>query len=245
MFAGGSGGTEEGHAKGGRWYKWADTVHDTARVARFQGVPYRFAHPDPVAQNHWKFENPNSGYILPLEQQPYIAWLVRLANVAQLQGKTLAFVNWFPECIPATLISRSLQEMRAFISEHVKVVVKPLDQMGGQSVFVTDADDGNHNVILETVSGQGTRYTMIQRYVDAIAESGDKRIILIDGQPIPLALVRIPSPDEHRGNLATGARKEFRPLTQRDRWICEQVGPVLREMGLLFTGIDETSDQLP
>ncbi len=93
MFSGGSGGTEEGHAKGGRWYKWADTLHDTARVGKYQGIPYRFAEPDPVVQNHWPFENPYSGFIPPLEEQPYIAWLVRLANAAQLGGKCLEFVN--------------------------------------------------------------------------------------------------------------------------------------------------------
>jgi 2-hydroxychromene-2-carboxylate isomerase len=93
MFSGGVGGTEEGHAPGGRWYKWADTVHDTARVAKYEGIPYRFTDPDPIVQNHWPFENPNSGYILPLEEQPYIAWLVRLANAAQLAGKCLEFVN--------------------------------------------------------------------------------------------------------------------------------------------------------
>ena len=93
MFSGGVGGTEEGHAPGGRWYKWADILHDTARVGKYQGVPYRFAEPDPVVQNHWPFENPNSGYMLPLEEQPYIAWLVRLANAAQLEGKCLDFLN--------------------------------------------------------------------------------------------------------------------------------------------------------
>jgi len=93
MFSGGAGGTEEGHKPGGRWYKWADAVHDTARVAQYQGVSYRFADPDPIAQNHWPFENPNSGFILPLEEQPYIGWLVRLANAAQLAGKCLEFCN--------------------------------------------------------------------------------------------------------------------------------------------------------
>jgi 2-hydroxychromene-2-carboxylate isomerase len=94
MFSGGTGGTEEGHSKGGRWYKWADTVHDTARVAKYQGVPFRFAHPDPVVQNHWPFENPNSGFILPLEEQPYITWLIRLGNAAQLAGRCLEFCNY-------------------------------------------------------------------------------------------------------------------------------------------------------
>ena len=115
------------------------------------------------------------------------------------------FVNWFPNCAPPTLISRSLQEMRGFISEQHKVVVKPLDRMGGQSVFVTNADDGNRNVILETVSDNGSCYVMLQQYLPEIVESGDKRILLIDGQPIPLVLARIPSPGDHRGNMVAGA----------------------------------------
>jgi len=153
-----------------------------------------------------------------------------------------AFVAWFPDCVPPTLISRSLEEMRAFIAEHQQVVVKPLDLMAGQSVFVTAADDGNHNVILETVSHGGARYTMVQRYLPEIVDSGDKRITLIDGEPVPMALVRMPPPGDHRGNLSTGATAEVRPLTERDRWICQQVGPVLRDKGLLFTGIDVIGD---
>jgi glutathione synthase len=153
-----------------------------------------------------------------------------------------AFVAWFSSCVPPTLISRSLEEMRGFITEQHQVVVKPLDLMGGRSVFVTDAEDGNRNVILETVTHQGTRYAMVQKYLPEIVGSGDKRIILVDGQPIPMALVRHPSPGDHRGNLATGARAEVSPLSDRDRWICEQIGPVLREKGLLFTGIDVIGD---
>jgi glutathione synthase len=153
-----------------------------------------------------------------------------------------AFVAWFPDCAPPNLISRSLEEIGAFIAEHHQVVVKPLDLMGGQSVFVTGAEDGNRNVILETVTHQGTRYAMVQKYLPEIADSGDKRIILIDGQPIPMALTRIPSQGDHRGNLATGARAEVRPLTDRDLWICEQIGPVLRDRGLLFAGIDVIGD---
>jgi glutathione synthase len=153
-----------------------------------------------------------------------------------------AFVAWFPSCVPPTLISRSLEEMQAFIAEHHQVVVKPLDRMAGQSVFVTDSEDGNHNVIVETVTREGSSFAMVQKYLPEIAQEGDKRILLIDGQPVPLALVRIPPAGDHRGNLATGAQAEVRPLTDRDRWICEQVGPVLREKGLLFTGIDVIGD---
>jgi glutathione synthase len=155
-----------------------------------------------------------------------------------------AFISWLPECVPATLISRSLTDMRAFVAEHERVVVKPLDQMAGRSVFVTDAQDGNCNVILETVADQGRRYAMVQRYVPEIAQSGDKRIILIDGEPVPMALARIPPRGDHRGNLATGARPEVRHLTERDAWICERIGPLLRDRGLLFTGIDVIGDYM-
>jgi glutathione synthase len=155
-----------------------------------------------------------------------------------------AILAWFPTCAPPTLISRSLEEMHAFISEHHKVVVKPLDLMGGQSVFVTDAKDCNQNVILETVADNGSRYVMVQKYLPEITESGDKRIILIDGQPVPMALARIPRAGDHRGNMVAGARTEVRTLTDRDKWICDQVGPVLRDMGLLFAGIDVIGDFL-
>jgi glutathione synthase len=155
-----------------------------------------------------------------------------------------AFGSWFPNCAPPTLISRSLEEMRAFIAEHGRVVVKRLDLMGGRSVFVTDVDDGNHNVILETVAQEGARYVMLQKYLPEIVDSGDKRILLIDGQPIPLALVRLPRHGDHRGNLDAGARTEIRPLTSRDLWICNQIGPVLRDKGLLFTGIDVIGDYM-
>jgi glutathione synthase len=153
-----------------------------------------------------------------------------------------AVVAWFPECVPPTLITRSFDGMRGFIAEHDKVVVKPLDRMGGQSVFVTDAEDRNSNVILETVSRGGTRYTMLQKYLPEIADSGDKRILLVDGRPVPMALARIPPRGDHRGNLAVGARAEGRPLTDRDRWICERIGPALRDRGLLFAGIDVIGD---
>ena len=145
---------------------------------------------------------------------------------------------WFPQCVPPTLISRSLQEMRAFIAEHQKVVVKPLHLMGGRSVFVTDTEDGNRNVILEAVSQGGQHYVMLQKYLAEIVDSGDRRIILIDGHPIPRALARVPSAGDHRGNMDAGARTEVCPLSDRERWICEQIGPVLRDKGLLFTGID-------
>jgi glutathione synthase len=155
-----------------------------------------------------------------------------------------AFLTWFPDCAPPTLISRSLEQMQAFIAEYGQVVVKPHHLMGGQSVFVTGATDGNHNVILETVSDYGARYTMLQEYQPEIAKSGDKRIFLVDGEPVPLALARIPAKSDHRGNISSGARTEVRELSDRDRWICERLGPSLRDRGLLFVGIDVIGDFL-
>jgi glutathione synthase len=155
-----------------------------------------------------------------------------------------AYLAWFPQCAAPTLISRSIADMRDFIDEHERAVVKPLDLMGGRSIFVTGVGDGNRNVILETLTDHGSRYAMVQKYLPEIAESGDKRILMIDGQPFAEALVRIPAAGDHRGNLSAGARTEVMPLTKRDRWICEQVGPVLREKGVLCAGIDIIGDYL-
>jgi glutathione synthase len=155
-----------------------------------------------------------------------------------------AFVAWFPDCAPPTIIGRALHEMNAFVEQHGRVVVKPLDLMAGRSVFVTDRDDGNRNVILDAVTDGGTRFAEVQKYVPDIREHGDKRIFLIDGVPITLALARIPPAGDHRGNLSTGARGEVRPLTARDEFICARVGPVLRERGLLLAGIDVIGDFL-
>ena len=151
-------------------------------------------------------------------------------------------LSWFPDCAPPTLISRSLDQLRCFVDEYGKVVVKPLNLMGGQSVFVTSSMDGNHNVILETISEFGARYVMLQKYLPEISKSGERRILLIDGDPVSKALVRIPSPGDHRGNIVVGARTEIHPLTQRDEWICQRIGPSLRQRGLVFVGIDVIGD---
>jgi glutathione synthase len=153
-----------------------------------------------------------------------------------------AFIAWFPQCTPPTLVTASVRELRAFHAEQRDIVVKPLDGMGGASIFRVGPDDANASVIYETLTGGG-RYCMAQRYLPEIA-GGDKRILLIDGEPVPQCLARIPQRGELRGNLAAGGRGETRPLTERDRWIAAQVGPKLREMGLLFVGLDVIGDHL-
>ena len=153
-----------------------------------------------------------------------------------------AFIAWFPQCTPPTLITSSVDELRAFHAELRDIVVKPLDGMGGMSIFRVSGSDANASVIYETLTANG-RYCMAQQYLPAIAQ-GDKRILMIDGEPVPQCLARIPREGELRGNLAAGGRGETRPLTDRDRWIAAEVGPKLREMGLLFVGLDVIGEHL-
>ncbi|BAU50034.1 glutathione synthetase [Sulfurifustis variabilis] len=153
------------------------------------------------------------------------------------------FALRFPQCIPPTLVTREPARLRAFAAEHGDIVVKPLDVMGGASVFRVRRDDPNGNVIFATMTGNGARTIMAQRFVPEIAE-GDKRILLIDGEPVPYALARIPAPGEFRGNLAAGGTGVGAPLSERDRWICGQVAPALKERGLLFVGLDVIGDYL-
>ncbi len=154
-----------------------------------------------------------------------------------------AFTAWFPQCCPDTLITRSMSDMRKFVGKHGRAVVKPLHGMGGQSIFVVNQGDLNANVIFETLTKYETRYAICQGYVPEIVD-GDKRIILIGGEPAAKVVARVPSADDNRGNLVAGAKPDIRPLTDRDRWICEQVGPVLRERGIIFAGIDVIGDYL-
>lgn len=153
------------------------------------------------------------------------------------------FATQFPHCTPPTLVSRRVDILREFAAEQRDIILKPLDGMGGSSIFHHRAGDPNLSVILETLTGHGSRQIMAQRYLPAIKD-GDKRILMIDGEPVPYCLARIPAHGETRGNLAAGGRGEARPLTERDRWIAAQVGPTLREKGLLFVGLDVIGEQL-
>jgi glutathione synthase len=154
-----------------------------------------------------------------------------------------AYTAWFPDCTPVTLITRSMEEMKDFLKIHDQIVVKPLDGMGGRSIFVVRTGDNNANVIFETLTDLGRRFAMAQVFIPEITE-GDKRILLIDGEPVPHALARIPSGDDNRGNIVAGAAARGQPLSPRDESICEQVGPALRDAGVLFAGIDVIGDYL-
>jgi glutathione synthase len=149
----------------------------------------------------------------------------------------------FPQCVPPTIIARDAAEIRRFVAEHGDVVLKPLDGMGGRSIFRSGRGDPNLNVILETLTGEGRNFTVAQRYIDAISE-GDKRILMIDGEPVPYLLARMPQGDDFRGNLARGGKGVGRPLSERDRWIADQVGPELRRRGMRFVGLDVIGDYL-
>ena len=149
----------------------------------------------------------------------------------------------FPQCCPPTLVSRTAAELKAFVLEHGQAVLKPLDGMGGRSIFRTGQGDPNLNVILETLTDGGRKLALAQRYIPDIT-AGDKRILLVDGEPVDYCLARIPQGDEFRGNLAAGGRGEGRPLSDRDRWIAAQVGPEMKRRGMRFVGLDVIGDYL-
>jgi glutathione synthase len=153
------------------------------------------------------------------------------------------YTAWFPQCCPPTIVTRQKHLIREFHQQHKDIILKPLDGMGGASIFRVKQNDPNLSVIIETLADHGKKSVMVQKFIPEIIE-GDKRILMINGEPIPYALARIPAEGETRGNLAAGGRAEGRPLTERDRWICQQVGPTLRKKGLLFVGLDVIGNYL-
>jgi glutathione synthase len=149
----------------------------------------------------------------------------------------------FPQCIAPTLVSRDAGQLRQFVAEHGEAVLKPLDGMGGRGIFRVRHGDSNLNSMLETLLDGARHFAIAQKYIPEIT-AGDKRILLIDGEPVPYALARIPQGDEFRGNLAAGGRGEGIPLSDRDRWIAAQVAPELVRRGLRFVGLDVIGDYL-
>jgi glutathione synthase len=153
------------------------------------------------------------------------------------------FINNFPQCCVPMLISSSSKQIREFVLKHGHCVVKPLDGMGGESVFQVSEADMNLNVILETITRHNSRPVMAQRYIDEITQ-GDKRILVVNGEPVPYALARFAGKGDFRGNLAKGGSSKGVPLSDRDRWICSQVAPELKKRGILFAGLDVIGDWL-
>ncbi|MEY4641425.1 MAG: hypothetical protein RLZZ227_1419 [Pseudomonadota bacterium] len=153
------------------------------------------------------------------------------------------FATLFPQCTPAVLVTRNKGLLREFYEQHGDVIFKTLDGMGGSNIFRLMPSDPNVSVIIEVLTEHGARQIMAQKFIPEIAQ-GDKRILMIDGQHVGYALARVPAPNETRGNLAAGGSARGQPLTERDKWICAQVGPTLKAKGLLFVGLDVIGDYL-
>ena len=180
-------------------------------------------------------------YILERAEDAGTLVVNRCASLRDVNEKMA--ITRFPDLCAPTLVTRDMAALRAFIHEQQDAIIKPLDGMGGSRVFRVGAGDGNTSVVLEVLTEHGTRYAMAQAYVPAI-RAGDKRILLVDGEPVEYALARIPADGELRGNLAAGGRGQGQPLTAADRHICAQVAPFVKQRGLLFVGLDVIGDKL-
>lgn len=182
-----------------------------------------------------------STYILELAERLGVLVVNKPQSLRDANEKL--FTTLFPQCTPPTLVTMSKAALHHFWQEHEDIVCKPLNVMGGTSIFRLQKNDVNANTVFDVLTKDGAMYIMAQRYIPEI-KNGDKRILLIDGAPVSHVLARVPQGNDWRGNLAVGAKGEVRPLTERDQWICSQVGPRLRQMGLYFVGLDVIGDYL-
>ena len=180
-------------------------------------------------------------YILDLAEKAGVKVVNRPNALRDANEK--CFITQFPQCCVPALITRSTEEIKGFVKEHGLSVVKPLDGMGGESIFQVRPEDPNLNVILETITSADRELVMVQRYIPEITQ-GDKRILVVNGEPVPYALARIPGKGDFRGNLAKGGTGVGVPLSDRDRWIVSQVAPELVRRGILFAGLDVIGDWL-
>lgn len=180
-------------------------------------------------------------YILEAAERRGVLVVNRAASLRDCNEKI--FATEFPQCCPPVLVSRDLARLRAFHREHQDVIYKPLDGMGGTGIFHCGPEGTNLGAIIETLSDNGQRSIMAQRYIPEIKQ-GDKRILVIDGEAVPYSLARVPAAGETRGNIAAGGMGRPQPLSERDRWIVSQVAPKLREKGLIFVGLDVIGDFL-
>ncbi len=180
-------------------------------------------------------------YLLELAEAAGVVVVNRPQSLRDANEKL--YTAWFPHCCPTTLVSRDMNQLREFLQAQGDIIIKPLEGMGGASIFRLQLNDPNISVALETLTHLGTEYIMAQRYIPEIS-AGDKRILMIDGEPLPYALARIPAAGETRGNIAAGGRGEGIELSERDQWICQQVGPTLKKRGLTFVGLDVIGDYL-
>jgi glutathione synthase len=182
-----------------------------------------------------------STYLLEMAEADGLRVINRPGSIRDANEKL--FAAWFPQCTPPTLVSRDMALIKRFLGEHGRIVVKPLDGMGGAGVFRIDQGDPNTSSILETLSQRGQQTIMAQRFIPEIS-AGDKRILLLHGKPVDHCLARIPAAGEARGNLAAGGTGVVQPISERDCWIAQQVAPKLLEKGLIFVGLDVIGDYL-
>ena len=180
-------------------------------------------------------------YVLDLAENAGVTVVNRPQALRDANEK--CFITHFPQCCVPALITRNSAEIKAFVQQHGLSVVKPLDGMGGESIFQAQPQDPNLNVILETITSKDRELIMVQRYIPEITQ-GDKRILVVNGEPVPYALARIPGAGDFRGNLAKGGTGKGVALTERDYWICEQVAPELKRRGIVFAGLDVIGDWL-
>jgi glutathione synthase len=213
------------------WFTRGTAVH--ARLGDFDAVLMR---KDPPFDMEYIY----STYILDRAREQGARVFNRPQGLRDMNEKV--YTAWFPECCAPTLVTRDMRAMSDFLREHGKAVCKPLDGMGGRSIFVIEDGDKNRNVVFETLTDYGRKYAIVQRYLPEIVTAGDCRVILVDGEPVPFALQRMPTAEDNRGNLAAGARAESRPLNARDRWLCSIIGPKLKAAGMIFVGLDVIGD---
>ena len=214
------------------WYRLADTVnHDLA------DLDIILMRQDPPFNAEYIYAT----YLLERAEQEGVMVVNRPGSVRDSNEKL--FATDFPQCCAPTLVSSQSTLLRDFVQEFGDTVMKPLDGMGGSNIFRVRKDSPNISVVIEVLTQHGKTPIMAQRFVPEITE-GDKRILMINGEPVPYALARIPKEGELRGNLAAGGTGQGRELSDRDRWICEQVGPTLKRKGLYFVGLDVIGDYL-
>ena len=215
-----------------KWYILGDEevrpLHDLSAVLMRKDPPF-------------DMEYIYSTYLLELAEKKGCLIVNRPASIRSANEKL--FTAWFPECSPETLVTKDMERIKAFHEELKHIVVKPLDGMGGSMIFQIREGDTNKNVIIEAITQNGTQTIMAQRFLPEY-KAGDKRILLINGEPFPHGLARIPAEGEGRGNLAAGASYKGVDLTEREYEICRIVGPTLKEMGLMFVGLDVIGDYL-
>ena len=215
-----------------RWYELGES-----RVAALEEMDVLLMRKDPPFDGEFIY----STYILEASEQRGSLVVNKPQSLRDCNEKV--FATQFPQCTPPLLVSRDQARLKMFLEKHGDVVYKPLDGMGGTSIFRVSEGDQNLNVILETLTDYGQQTIMAQKYLPEITR-GDKRILVVDGNVIPFSLARIPTGSDFRGNLAAGGRGVVQPLSERDQWIAQQVAPTLKERGLIFVGLDVIGDYL-